>query len=119
MPAPATLTSLPGLGDHRLVQSTPRKRSWPRRFRLRRSAWSGAGTIVEKRFYDGGTPGPSLEFNSPWNGFVMADSSPTRWILAVEDDSAKVHCVFVARLVWQRHHVGDVITATDPLVDVR
>ncbi len=92
---------------------------WARKL-MPRLFWSGAGTIINKTRYDGAGGGVSgAELANFWSGSLGVGSSPTRWILTVLDDSGKLHTVFVAERLWDEHYIGDVITADDPLLDVR
>ena len=92
-----------------------------RRLRTPRG-WDGSGVIVAKRKFDGGASDfvssaeiPSLQ----QSGFYYMAPHPTRWVLVVRDQSGVQHPVFVAPSVWHRKRIGNLITAQDPLVDVR
>jgi hypothetical protein len=85
--------------------------------------WSGAGVVVNKRQVDGGESSALTSVvipgqGTPQAGFYMA-AHPARWILLGQDQAGKLHPVFVAPDVWQKHQLGDLITASEPLVHIR
>lgn len=81
--------------------------------------WSGAGTIVRKKYFEFRSAGSWVdmggEMQHGWTGTVP----PTRWLLVVEDLKGREHFVGVEADVWKRHDVGDVVTADDPLIAKR
>ena len=82
--------------------------------------WSGAGKVTLKSHYFGNSDGwTGMEMANPIGNPIGVADSPVRWILRAQDNFGKVHDVFVGEQHWHQHHVGDVITADDPLLDVR
>jgi hypothetical protein len=79
--------------------------------------WSGAGIVVRKVHLDAYTgdaranTGVAVAYGS---GMISA-----RWVLVVKDDTDREHYVNVDPSVWESHGEGDVVTADDPLVNLR
>ena len=79
--------------------------------------WSGAGTITRKTHLDAAEASGRVTVGRFQPGFVSGVVDE-RWVLVVTDSRGKDHYVNVKGEVWERHDVGDVITAEDPLVNL-
>lgn len=79
--------------------------------------WSGAGTITRKTHLDAAPAGGKVTVGRYQTGFVSGVVDE-RWVLVVTDSSGKDHYVNVEPTVWERHEVGDVISADSPLVNL-
>jgi len=80
--------------------------------------WSGAGTIVRKNYFEFRTSGAWVQMGGELQSGWVGTAPLTRWLLVVEDLKGKQHFVGVEADVWERHDVGDVITADDPLIAI-
>ena len=80
--------------------------------------WSGAGTITRKTYFEFRASGVWVqmggELQHGWAGTVP----PTRWLLVVQDRRGRDHFLGVEAEVWERHDVGDVVTAEHPLIAI-
>ena len=102
------------MGKSTLV--TRRTPWWIRLGRRLFGVWDGAGVIVDKRHrdaYTGDVLVPTGRAPVYGSGTVAE-----RWVLVVRDSDGIDHYVNVGSAVWERHAVGDVITARDPLIDL-
>ncbi len=84
--------------------------------------WSGAGVVVTKSYWISSASGRTARPRTMFDGsgaVIPIPSSADRWILTVRDENGKDHVVFLDRKTWNRMHVHDVISADNPLRDVR
>ena len=81
-------------------------------------AWSGAGTISRKNFFEYRSGGAWVQMGGELQAGWAGAAPPTRWLLVVQDLKGKEHFVGVDADVWEQLQVGDVITAGNPLIDV-
>lgn len=79
--------------------------------------WSGAGTITRKTHLEAAPAGGKVTVGRYQTGFVSGVVD-ARWVLVVTDSSGKDHYVNVGLEVWERHDIGDVIDADDPLINI-